>query len=41
MEIDDDEVLVTPCCQTKIIPAAGFRSVFCCSEEYTRDDLED
>lgn len=40
MESDDEEVLVTPCCGTKIVPAAGFRTIFCCSEEFTLDELE-
>lgn len=41
MDIDDDDVLKTPCCGTLIVPAAGFRSVFCCSQEYTIDELEE
>ena len=40
MDVADEDVLVTPCCDTKIEPGAGFRSVFCCSQEYTREDLE-
>ncbi len=40
LDSEDDELLVTPCCETRIEPGAGFRSVFCCSEEYTWDELK-
>ena len=35
-----DEALITPCCGTRIEPAAGFQSVECCGQHFSREDLE-
>lgn len=36
----ENETLITPCCDTKIEPGAGFQGVDCCGDHYTREDLE-
>jgi len=38
--MSDEAELVTPCCGTRIIPAAGFQSVECCGQHFEREDLE-
>lgn len=32
--------LITPCCGTRIEPAAGFQGIDCCGQHFDREELE-
>lgn len=36
-----EEVLITPCCDTKIEPGPGFQGIDCCGDHYTPEELRE